>query len=202
MCGIIGIISQNNIMNQTLNGLKKLEYRGYDSSGMSIIAQNNIKTLKKEGKIANLEQIIKKNKDFDGKIAIAHTRWATHGKPSEANSHPHFNDNISVVHNGIIENYQEIKEKLIKSGVKFLSETDSEVIPHLISLNLEKTNDIQKAIFKTIAEIRGSYALAIIFKDNPDLIIAAKKGSPLIIGYGKQEKLSCLRLFRSRRFYQ
>ncbi len=187
MCGIISIISENNIMNKTLEGLKKLEYRGYDSSGMSIISNNNIKTLKKEGKIANLEKIIKKNKNFDANIAISHTRWSTHGQPNEKNSHPHSSDNISVVHNGIIENHQEIRGKLIKSGIKFLSETDSEVIPHLISLHLKKTSNIKQAIFETISEIKGSFALAIISKDNPDLIIGAKRGSPLIIGYGKQE---------------
>ncbi len=187
MCGIVGIISKNNVVEKILEGLKKLEYRGYDSSGISLIHENKIKTIKKEGKIENLQKAIKKNKNFNSNIAIGHTRWATHGKPSEDNSHPHSSHNISVVHNGIIENHQDIKEKLIKAGVKFISQTDSEIIPHLISFYLKQHSDIKKAIFAALNDIDGAFALGITFKDNPDLLIGAKKGSPLIIGYNKDE---------------
>jgi len=185
MCGIVGIISQKNIVQNVLEGLKKLEYRGYDSAGISIIHDDKIQTVKKEGKIDNLQKAIAQDKNFDAKIAIGHTRWATHGKPSEDNSHPHSSNNISVVHNGIIENYQEIKNKLTKIGVRFASQTDTEVIPHLISFYLEQhKNDIKKAIFSTVKDLHGAFALGIIFKDQPDLLIGIKKGSPLIIGYG------------------
>ena len=187
MCGIVGIISKKNIVGNVLEGLKKLEYRGYDSAGISLIHDGQIKVIKKEGKIKNLEEAIKENKDFNGKIAIGHTRWATHGKPSEDNSHPHSSENISVVHNGIIENYQDIKNKLDKIGVRFKSQTDSEIIPHLISFYLEQTNNIKEAVFKALNDMHGAFALGITFKDNPDLLIGAKKGSPLIIGYGKNE---------------
>ncbi len=188
MCGIVGIVSKNNVVTKVVEGLKKLEYRGYDSAGISIIKNSEIHTVKKEGKIKNLEGAIVKNKNFDSNIAIGHTRWATHGKPSEENSHPHSSYNISVVHNGIIENYQDIKEKLTKIGVRFASQTDTEVIPHLISFYLERyENDIKKAVFSTLKDLRGAFALGIIFKDQPNLLIGAKKGSPLIIGFGKEE---------------
>ena len=188
MCGIVGIISQKNIVKNVLEGLKKLEYRGYDSAGISIIHENKIQTIKKEGKIKNLDKAISQNKNFDANIAIGHTRWATHGKPSEDNSHPHSSHNISVVHNGIIENYQDIKIKLTKIGFRFASQTDTEVIPHLISFYLEQhDNDIKKAIFSTVKDLHGAFALGIIFKDQPDLLIGVKKGSPLIIGYGEGE---------------
>lgn len=187
MCGIVGIVSQKNIIPQVLQGLKKLEYRGYDSAGIAVIEENTINTIKEAGKIANLEKSIAANKNFTGNIAIGHTRWATHGQANTANSHPHCSDNIAVVHNGIIENYQEIKEMLLKNGVKFHSQTDSEVIPHLISHYLKKSDNIKDAVLKTIKEIKGAFALGIIFRNQPDLLIAAKKGSPLIIGYGENE---------------
>ncbi len=187
MCGIVGIVSKNNVVPKILDGLKKLEYRGYDSAGISLINENHINTIKKQGKIVNLEASISKNKKFAGHIGIGHTRWATHGKPSEENSHPHVSENVAVVHNGIIENYQELKEKLKKSGVKFLSQTDTEVIPHLISLHLKKTGDKKQAVISAIAELHGAFALAIIFKGDENFMAVAKKGSPLLIGYGQGE---------------
>ncbi|MFT7098484.1 MAG: glucosamine--fructose-6-phosphate aminotransferase (isomerizing) [Rickettsiales bacterium] len=187
MCGIVGIISKNNIVLEILEGLKKLEYRGYDSAGISLINGETINTIKKQGKIVNLESAISKNKKFSGNIGIGHTRWATHGKPSEKNSHPHQSDDVSVVHNGIIENYQELKTNLQNEGVKFQSQTDTEIIPHLISSAFKKTGDKKQAIFDAISRLHGAFALAIIFKGEENFMAVAKKGSPLLIGFGKEE---------------
>ena len=187
MCGIIGVISSKNSEDKVLQGLKKMEYRGYDSSGISIISNNIIKTHKQEGKIINLENSIKEDKDFKGHIAIGHTRWATHGVANKENSHPHFTDKVSVVHNGIIENYQEIKDKLIKEGFVFKSQTDTEVITNLIASFLEKNFDKKTIILKVLSMIEGSFAIGVIFQDEDNLLIAAKKGSPLLVGFGDGE---------------
>lgn len=187
MCGIIGVISNKNSEDKILKGLKKMEYRGYDSSGISVMSNNIIKTHKEEGKIVNLENSIKNDNNFKGNIVIGHTRWATHGIASRENSHPHYTKRVSIVHNGIIENYQEIKNNLIKKGYKFKSQTDTEVITNLIESYLEKNLDKKTIILKILSNIEGSYALAIIFHDEDDLLIAAKKGSPLLIGYGDGE---------------
>ena len=187
MCGIIGVISNKNSKDKILEGLKRMEYRGYDSSGISVMSNNIIKTHKEEGKIINLENSIKKDNNFKGNIAIGHTRWATHGVASRVNAHPHFTDKVSVVHNGIIENYQEIKDKLIKEGFKFQSQTDTEVITNLIASLLEQNFDKNTVILKVLSIIEGSFALGIIFHDEDDLLIAAKKGSPLLVGFGKNE---------------
>ncbi len=187
MCGIVGIVSKNNVVPKILEGLKKLEYRGYDSAGISISNSDHINTIKKQGKIVNLESAISKNKKFAGNIGIGHTRWATHGKPSEENSHPHLSENVAVVHNGIIENYQELKEKLKKTGVKFLSQTDTEVIPHLISLHLKNSQDKKQAVISALKELNGAFALGIIFKGDENFMAVAKKGSPLLIGFGEGE---------------
>ncbi|MES2676814.1 MAG: glutamine--fructose-6-phosphate transaminase (isomerizing) [Pseudomonadota bacterium] len=184
MCGIVGIVSKNNVVPKILDGLKKLEYRGYDSAGISLIAGDQINTIKKQGKIVHLELAISKNKKFVGNIGIGHTRWATHGKPSEENSHPHLSKNVAVVHNGIIENYQELKEKLKKTGVKFLSQTDTEVIPHLISFYLKQTNDKKQAVILALKELHGAFALGIVFQGDENFMAVAKKGSPLLIGFG------------------
>ena len=189
MCGIIGIAGNHNSVSRILLGLKRLEYRGYDSSGISVVDKNNkIKTIKKKGKIGVLEKAIKNNIDFDGHFAIGHTRWATHGKPNEKNSHPHLSNNLSVVHNGIIENYQELRLKLEKEGYKFVSQTDSEVIPHLISYNIKKFDNVKIAFFNTIKEIKGAFAIAVLFENLANNFLAvAKQGSPLLIGYGENE---------------
>jgi glucosamine--fructose-6-phosphate aminotransferase (isomerizing) len=197
MCGIVGIVGSHNVVPKILDGLKKLEYRGYDSTGiaapiMSSKTSNgsNFQVIKQEGKIAKLEELISKlpkNQQINSTIAIGHTRWATHGKPNTVNAHPHATTKICVVHNGTIENFLEIKNKLQKNGVKFLSQTDTEIIPHLIEFYLEQTKDLFTAITKSIKEISGSYALAIIIAGNRDLIIAAKKGPPLLIAYGNGE---------------
>ncbi len=193
MCGIVGVIGQNNIIEKIVEGLRKLEYRGYDSAGIALLEDGAFKTVKQEGKIAKLDAAIKKSdlrksdKNGKDKLAIGHTRWATHGRPSQENAHPHASSKICVVHNGIIENYQELKAKLAQNGVQFLSETDSEIVPHLIEYNLEKIGDTKAAILKTLSEIVGSYAFAIMFRDNPDFILIAKKGSPLLVGFGENE---------------
>jgi glutamine---fructose-6-phosphate transaminase (isomerizing) len=186
MCGIVGVVGGKNSVAIILNGLKKLEYRGYDSAGIAIIADNEFKTIKEEGKIANLEQALLQQK-LTSSIGIGHTRWATHGKPSKENSHPHASSKVCVVHNGIIENHQELKAKLQKNGANFLSETDTEVLPHLIEFYFEKTGDIKKSLLATAKEIKGSFALAIIFKGHENLIAVAKRGSPLVLGLGENE---------------
>ena len=185
MCGIIGIVGEGNVVSRVVEGLKRLEYRGYDSAGISVVSGNNeMKTLKRAGKIVNLENAINDAKNFAGNFAIGHTRWATHGKPNENNSHPHLSKNLSVVHNGIIENHQELKDKLIKEGYKFISDTDSEIIPHLISYYFLKLNSIQEAIFNMLKEIKGTFAIAVLFSNKEsNLLVIAKKGSPLLIGY-------------------
>lgn len=196
MCGIVGAIGSENIVENILIGLRRLEYRGYDSAGISVLDDNSFKTVKQEGKIINLEDDIAESdlKSFLNKnnkkevLAIGHTRWATHGKPSQENSHPHSSSRVCVVHNGIIENYKELRKSLSLDGVSFLSQTDSEVIPFLFEKNLDKASGeltidkIKLALKDTLREIEGSYALLIMIRDFPDLMIIAKKGSPLLIG--------------------
>lgn len=193
MCGIVGYIGSKKAKPILINGLLRLEYRGYDSAGISVIEGTSISTFKNKGRIKNLMDVPGIN-DLTGKIGIGHTRWATHGKPSSTNSHPHLdNENkISVVHNGIIENYSEIKDFLIKNGYKFLSETDTEVIPNLISYNLkqDKQNDALKllrAIKKTCDALKGSFAIEVISSILPNNIIVVRKDSPLVIGKGENE---------------
>lgn len=184
MCGIVGVVGSQNSVKIIVEGLKKLEYRGYDSAGIAVLQNKRFKSVKEEGKIVVLENSLKKNK-LESSIAIGHTRWATHGKPSRENAHPHASKNICVVHNGIIENHQELRKSLEKSGSKFVSETDTEVVPHLIERNFEKTKDAKKSLIETAKEIQGSFALAVIFAENDDLIAVAKRSSPLIIGVGE-----------------
>ena len=193
MCGIIGYIGNKKANNILINGLQKLEYRGYDSAGIATLEENKIEVMKDKGRVKNLYNIDGIN-DLKGTIGIAHTRWATHGKPSTQNSHPHLDNtnSIAVVHNGIIENYNEIKESLINKGYKFQSQTDTEVIPNLISYyyNNDEQNDNLKfirAVQKTCKDLKGSYAINVISKYCPDQIIVAKKDSPLIIGKGQNE---------------
>ncbi len=186
MCGIVGVVGKKEAVEIILDGLKKLEYRGYDSAGIAVLKNGQFQTIKEEGKIANLELAIKESK-LQSDIGIGHTRWATHGRPSKENAHPHASSKICLVHNGIIENYQELKEKLEKNGVNFLSQTDTEVLPHLIQYHYEKTNDIKKSLIATAKEIHGTFALAVMFKDRENIIAVAKRGSPLILGVGKSE---------------
>ena len=184
MCGIIGYIGEKQPVNFLLEGLKKLEYRGYDSSGIAIKENENIQIIRSIGRIKDLENKTKNTKLLNGNIGIAHTRWATHGEPTEENAHPHQVGNVTLVHNGIIENAEELRENLITDGVKFKSETDTEVACAVINKYYEK--DPIAAITKALKELKGSYAFGIIFKDN-DKLYAVRKDSPLIIGIGEEE---------------
>ncbi len=180
MCGIFGVIANYSVVNSILEGLTKLEYRGYDSSGISILDKNKkLKTIRSKGKLINLKNKLK-NINVNGKIGIGHTRWATHGIPSTLNAHPHTSDKVSIVHNGIIENYSKLKKELQKKGYKFKSQTDSEVIAHLLDSELTFEEPVI-AIRKTLAKLEGAFAIAIIFRDLK-LLAGARKGSPLAIG--------------------
>ncbi len=185
MCGIIGISSNKSVSANIINSLKKLEYRGYDSAGIATLSGNVINEIKSEGRVENLEKNFDL-KNLTGNIGIGHVRWATHGIPNSVNAHPHSSHNVSVVHNGIIENSTLLKKYLVSKGHDFKSQTDTEVIVHLITENL-KTAEIQEAITKTLKQLHGSFALGIIFKDMSDLIIGARRGSPLAVGYGPNE---------------
>ncbi len=185
MCGIIGINSNKPVSATIINSLKKLEYRGYDSAGIATLYNGMINEVKSEGRVENLE----KNslaQSMAGTIGIGHVRWATHGLANSINAHPHSSQNVSIVHNGIIENSTILKKFLIGKGHKFKSQTDTEVIVHLITENL-KTDNIVNSIQKTLKSLHGSFALGIIFKDQPDLIVGARRGSPLAVGYGPNE---------------
>lgn len=185
MCGIVGFIGNQNAKEVILNGLKSMEYRGYDSAGIAINMKDRIEVRKHVGGIENLEKITR-DVEFDGKQGIGHTRWATHGVPATVNAHPHLSQDgeIAIVHNGIIENYAEIKDWLIgEFGVKFASETDSEVIAQLISVYYK--GDLHKAVNKAVKKLRGAYAIAVIAHDEPDKIVAVRKDAPLVAGIGK-----------------
>ena len=186
MCGIVGYIGQNEALPILVGGLKKLEYRGYDSSGVALIEDGKIETVRASGKIAALEDKLK-TKPLHGHIGIAHTRWATHGAPTEQNAHPHqsFDGKISIVHNGIIENYAILKKKLQAEGVEFKSETDTEVVAHLIARYYK--GNLKEAVLKAISKIEGTFGLAVICKDEPGTMIGARRGSPLILGIGQNE---------------
>ena len=182
MCGIVGYIGQNGIKNILLDGLQELEYRGYDSAGIAVLQQNNFSVYKAVGKLKNLQ---KKTEDFNPEgfgVGIGHTRWATHGKPTELNAHPHLGESSYVVHNGIIENYQELKKDLISRGAKFLSQTDTEVIVHLFEENLKSAESAFDAFKMTLSRLEGAYAILLVTKSEDKTIFFAKQGSPLIIG--------------------
>ncbi|MDC0182001.1 glutamine--fructose-6-phosphate transaminase (isomerizing) [Candidatus Thioglobus sp.] len=185
MCGLVGGVTNTDITPLLLDGLKRLEYRGYDSSGLVLLTKNNKLALKRTvGKVINLEKKLKANK-FEGVIGLAHTRWATHGKPSDKNAHPHISNNsLSVVHNGIIENYIELKEQLIEQGYEFTSETDTEVIAHAIDFAMHACNSLLEATQKVLKTLDGSYGIGIISSNYPGQIIAARKSSPMVIGIG------------------
>ena len=187
MCGIVGGIAERNVTPILLEGLRRLEYRGYDSSGIALLdSDNTIQRVRALGKIKQLENKINQEKiDLVGNIGIAHTRWATHGSPSENNAHPHIcNNKVAVVHNGIIENYQTLKQSQIKAGYRFTSDTDTEVVAHAIHQQLEQTDDLLNAVGQTLTEFEGAYALGVIAINDPNTLIAARKGSPLVIGVG------------------
>ena len=185
MCGIVGITSAKPVSSAIINSLRKLEYRGYDSAGIATLNGGLINEVKCEGRVNSLEKNISKI-NLLGNVGIGHVRWATHGIPNTLNAHPHSSESVSVVHNGIIENSTILKKFLIQKGHKFKSQTDTEVIVHLITEYLKK-NDLKKSILKMLKKLHGSFALGIIFKNQPDLIVGARRGSPLAVGYGPNE---------------
>ncbi|OQW57064.1 MAG: glutamine--fructose-6-phosphate aminotransferase [Proteobacteria bacterium SG_bin9] len=186
MCGIIGILGRGPVADQLVDSLKRLEYRGYDSAGVATLEGAQLARRRAEGKLKNLEARLK-SQPLAGHIGIGHTRWATHGKPTEANAHPHATETVAVVHNGIIENFKELREQLEKGGATFASETDTEVVAHLVSSKMKQGKSPQEAVKEALPMLRGAFALAFVFKDQPDLMIGARKGSPLAIGFGEGE---------------
>lgn len=184
MCGIVGYIGSSHAKEKVIDGLRRLEYRGYDSAGIAMPVNGSIQITKAVGELKNLEAKIS-DPEYDAAVAIGHTRWATHGKPTEINAHPHGNmdNSIAIVHNGIIENYQELREWLaVEYGIKFKSETDSEVIAHLIGLYYD--GDLLKAVGKAVDDMRGAYAVAVMAVSEPDKIVAVRKDAPLVVGAG------------------
>jgi glutamine---fructose-6-phosphate transaminase (isomerizing) len=189
MCGIVAYIGQKQAFPIILEGLKRLEYRGYDSSGISIIKDGILTTVKKKGKVAELETAAKQTA-VDGTVGIGHTRWATHGKPDDLNAHPHHsgNDRLTLIHNGIIENYASIKSALMELGHTFKSETDTEVLVHLIQHYMDTDNlNLENAVIKTLGKVVGAYAIVVLDKNNPDYMVGARKSSPLVLGVGEDE---------------
>jgi glutamine--fructose-6-phosphate transaminase len=187
MCGIVGILGSKPVAERLIEGLRRLEYRGYDSAGIAVINDNQIKRCRAPGKIINLEERIKAS-HIDGTIGIAHTRWATHGLPTEENAHPHITPTVAIVHNGIIENYQDLRQELqAQFGIACASETDSEVIAHMLTAYRQSSTSNLEAVFKTLARLEGAYALGIIFQDEPGKLYGARLGSPLAIGQKDEE---------------
>ena len=185
MCGIVGYIGEKDCTNVLIDALSKLEYRGYDSAGIAVFENGEIKVEKAKGRLENLVNKMKENGKPVGHCGIGHTRWATHGEPSDINSHPHGNKRVSIVHNGIIENYKQIKDFLISKGYEFESQTDTETVAKLLDFYYD--GNPYETIKKVLSEIEGSYALGIIFKDFPETIFAVRKDSPLIVGKGENE---------------
>jgi glucosamine--fructose-6-phosphate aminotransferase (isomerizing) len=186
MCGIVGIIGREPVAGHLVEALKRLEYRGYDSAGVATLDHGALGRRRAEGKLAALEARLARE-PLAGNIGIGHTRWATHGKPTESNAHPHATDRVAVAHNGIIENFRELRERLIKNGAKFGSETDTEVVAHLVTEEMKKGKPPVEAVAASLKQLRGAFALAFLFAGEDDLMIGARKGSPLAIGYGDGE---------------
>jgi glucosamine--fructose-6-phosphate aminotransferase (isomerizing) len=186
MCGIVGVLGKEPVAELLIDALKRLEYRGYDSAGVATLENERICRRRAEGKLRNLEELLKVE-PLQGNTGIGHTRWATHGKPSEANAHPHMTDDVAVVHNGIIENFRELKAALMAEGAAFTSDTDTEVIAHLITRELRAGKDPLAAVYQILADLQGAFALAMIFRGYDDLMIVARQGSPLAIGFGDGE---------------
>ncbi|WP_119417933.1 glutamine--fructose-6-phosphate transaminase (isomerizing) [Desertibaculum subflavum] len=186
MCGIVGVIGKGPAVPRLVDGLKRLEYRGYDSSGVATLVADRIQRRRAEGKIVNLEARLSQE-PLDGTIGIAHTRWATHGVPNERNAHPHATGKVALVHNGIIENYRQLRDELTRAGHKFESETDSEVMAQLITHLLDQGLSPEDATAKALKRVEGAFALGILFDGHPDLLIGARRGSPLAVGWGQGE---------------
>ena len=186
MCGIIGIVGAEDVADRLLDGLRRLEYRGYDSAGVCTIHDGGLDRRRAEGKLDNLARRLEAD-PLPGSIGIAHTRWATHGAPTTDNAHPHATSEVALVHNGIIENFKPLREELVARGRHFESQTDTEVVAHLISEEIEAGLDPKAAVAKSLKRLHGAFALAILFRQHPDLLIGARLGSPLVVGYGENE---------------
>lgn len=186
MCGIVGILGRSPVAELLVDSLKRLEYRGYDSAGVATLEGDHLARRRAEGKLKNLEKRLLAE-PLAGNTGIGHTRWATHGKPTESNAHPHATENVAVVHNGIIENFRELRTMLQKQGANFSSETDTEVVAHLVNSYLLKGDTPQEAVKKSLPQLRGAFALAFVFRGHNDLMIGARKGSPLAVGHGDGE---------------
>jgi glucosamine--fructose-6-phosphate aminotransferase (isomerizing) len=186
MCGIVGILGREPVAPLMVDALKRLEYRGYDSAGVATLERGHLVRRRAEGKLRNLEQVLG-TEPLSGKIGIGHTRWATHGRPNETNAHPHATDRVAVVHNGIIENFKELRTALTKAGATFTTETDTEVVAHLVTSELEKGKKPVDAVAATLPQLRGAFALAFLFDGEENLLVGARRGPPLAIGYGDGE---------------
>ncbi|MCP4065962.1 MAG: glutamine--fructose-6-phosphate transaminase (isomerizing), partial [Gammaproteobacteria bacterium] len=185
MCGIVGAVSERDVQGILLEGLRRLEYRGYDSAGMAVIGgDHSVQRAREVGKVAALSDAMEAN-PLAGHLGIAHTRWATHGEPSQINAHPHMSgDRLAIVHNGIIENYQELREELRADGFEFTSQTDTEVVAHLIEKHYRTLGNLHDSVRSAIARLRGAYALAVVHADEPEHLVVCREGSPLVIGVG------------------
>ena len=186
MCGIIGIVGKEAVAERLVDGLRRMEYRGYDSAGICTLHEGQLVRRRAEGKLGNLERELAGN-PAPGNVGIAHTRWATHGAPTASNAHPHATSEVALVHNGIIENFKPLREALIARGRKFESETDTEIVAHLVSEQVEAGKSPEEAVRAVLPQLRGAFALAIAFRAHPDMLIGARLGSPLVVGYGEGE---------------
>src|SRR5262245_19614609 len=186
MCGIIGILGRKPVAGSMVDALKRLEYRGYDSAGVATLEAGRLTRRRAEGKLRNLETRLAQE-PLAGTIGIGHTRWATHGRPNETNAHPHASDRVAVVHNGIIENFRELREELQAKGAAFKTETDTEVIAHLVADEMKNGRTPADAVAGALPRLRGAFALAFLFEGEEDLLIGARKGPPLAVGYGDGE---------------
>jgi glucosamine--fructose-6-phosphate aminotransferase (isomerizing) len=186
MCGIVGIVGRAPVAELIVDALKRLEYRGYDSAGVATVESGQLARRRAEGKLVNLERRLK-SEPLDGTIGIGHTRWATHGVPNETNAHPHFSEGVAIVHNGIIENFAELREELKRDGYEFASQTDTEVVAHLVARELKRGAQPVDAAYNTLKRLEGAFALAIMFRGDEDLIVGARNGPPLAVGYGDGE---------------
>ncbi|RWE21731.1 MAG: glutamine--fructose-6-phosphate aminotransferase, partial [Mesorhizobium sp.] len=186
MCGIVGIVGQSQVAPLIVDALKRLEYRGYDSAGVATIEEGELGRRRAEGKLVNLERRLQEE-PLEGTIGIGHTRWATHGMPNEINAHPHFSDGVAIVHNGIIENFAELRDELTCDGYGFSSQTDTEVVAHLVARELAKGLKPVEAAHAALKRLSGAFALAIMFQGDEDLIVGARNGPPLAVGHGDGE---------------
>src|SRR5688572_2273398 len=187
MCGIIGIVGKAPVAERLVDGLRRMEYRGYDSAGICTLDNGELVRRRAEGKLGNLERELARH-PAAGNVGIAHTRWATHGAPTAHNAHPHATGEVALVHNGIIENFKPLREALIARGRTFESETDTEIVAHLVSEQVEAGASPEEAVKAVLPQLRGAFALAIAFRAHPDMLIGARLGSPLVVGYGPRDE--------------